>query len=45
MWEMNDGQCIEDGCERGMARTETQARAAAARMKAQLEETHPDGPR
>ena len=45
MWEMNDGQCIEDGCERGMARTESQARAAANRMRAQLEETHPDGPR
>jgi hypothetical protein len=45
MWEKNDGECIEDGCERGLARTETQARAAANHMKAQLEDAHPDGPR
>jgi hypothetical protein len=45
MWELTDGQCTEDGCERGMARSETQARAAANQMRAQLEETHPNGPR
>ena len=44
MWERDDGQCIEDGCARGMARTETQARAAAAQARAQLEDTLPGGP-